>query len=350
MKEKLKFLLKKILQDWMKKRTFIDSKFIVSILGGGEIFDEYIKLIENQFLKLGHTVNRNLLFGADIYIVVNPLFQKHKIKFNNKRSVYACIQTEQLNTHFEKGFLFLNSRMSNRTSINKLKKFDLVFESSRSNITYLSNFLSTIRFLPYPFIDKSHCIKASDYIEPEFDLIFIGSPDGIDNRRKLILEKLKGEFNVYPKHYNLWGDEKTKAIQNSKICLNLHFDHSLSFEANRFYDYISLKKLVISEFVFDSSPLIDGEHYISFNSTENLIDLVNFYLVNESDRDVIATKAHNLLLNYSSKKHFDILYNSLRVELEDKQIYKIRVNLINKLIRFSFFIYSILNSKSNIRN
>jgi hypothetical protein len=331
-------VLKKNLDKLVKKRTFLETNFSVSIIGSIDYFAEYIELIEKHFLELGHIVQRNVSIGTDVYIVINPLFQRYKLKFTNKRNVYICIQTEQLNTPTEKGFLFLNSRMTNRTAIRKLEKYDLIFDWSLGNYNYLSKYFDKVRYLPYTRFEDSKFYECHVIDEIQYDLIFIGDPSGIDNRRKIILDKLKNEFNVFPNHNNLWGDEKIKAIQKSKICLNLHFDHSMTFESNRFYDYISQKKLVISEFVSNPHPLEDGVHFISFNSIEDLIRKVKYYLENDSISDSIALNAHNYLKQNTFAKSFNLLYNSIRVELEDKQLFKLRAILLKKIIRLGKFL------------
>jgi hypothetical protein len=335
LKNKLKTLLNLIRNNLLKKRNFLETNYSVSIIGGGNHFIEYIELIEKYFVKFGYDVYRNSKKGADVYIVIVPFLQVNGLSFYNKRSVYACIQTEQINTPTDRGFLFLNTNITNRSLIRKLKKYDLVFDSSLSNCNYLSKYLDTVRFLPYSKWESLELETPEIDTDTKYDLIFIGHPTGIDNRRKKILDRLKQNFHVYPKYDNLWGDEKIKAIQNSKICLNLHFDYSMTFEYNRFYEYISQKKLVISEFVFNPYPLHDGEHFITFNNLDDLLSKVKYYLVNDSIRDSIALRAHNHLKQYTFDQTFNILSNSLRVELEDKQVFKVRAIMFNKIIRLS---------------
>jgi hypothetical protein len=330
----------------MKKKTFLETKFSVSIIGGSKYFTEYIDLIEKHFLELGHTVNRNMSSGADVYIVINPLFQRYKLNFSNKRSVYACIQTEQLNSPTDKGFLFLNYRMTNNTVIRKLKKFDLVFDWSRSNFNYLNKYIDSVRHLPYTRSEVNDLKESSGNIEYQYDLIFIGNYYGVDNRRKKILDRLKTKYNVYPKHEDLWGIDKINAIQRSKICLNIHYDHSIAFETNRLYEYMSLKKFVISEYIFDSFDLQDGNHFVSFNSIDDLIVKVSYYLENESERDRIANNAYNYLMQNTFNKSFNLLYNSLRVELEDKQIFKFRAIILINILRFIRFSNKFIKSFS----
>jgi len=329
----------------IKKDSFLEKPFSMSILGYGEYFDEYIDLIEGHFVMMGIKVFRNKKNDIDIFLIINPLFQKHKLNFNRRKSVYACIQTEQINSHSDKGFIFLNSRMTNKKVIKILKKYDLVFEWSKSNYNYLNRYIHSVRYLPYSNISQASDTNFEN--KEEYDLVFIGSETGVDNRRRVILDRLKKEFKVYPKHEGLWGNEKVNAIQSSKICLNIHFDYSMAYESNRFLDYFSFKKLVLSEYIFDSYPFKDGEHYVSFNNIDDLLVLTRYYITNIVERQLIADRAFNLATLNHFTKSFDLLFNTLRVELEDKQVNKKLFIVFKKINDFISFFSKILK-KINI--
>ena len=55
-------------------------------------------------------------------------------------------------------------------------------------------------------------------------------------------------------------------------------------------------------------PLVEGKHFISFKNTEDLLEKINFYLINKELRNKIALNGRKILENYySPKKHGEMI-------------------------------------------
>jgi hypothetical protein len=170
----------------------------------------------------------------------------------------------------------------------------------------------------------------------EYDVLFVGKPTGINNRREKILEKIDKKFKLYPKSYGLWGDEKRNAILSSKICLNIHFEFSYVFESPRIYEYIVNKRFVLSESIINSFPFEKGRHYETFNGF-NLIDKINHFLDDEKSRIKIQNEAYQMASNFPLKNSVNDMINVFELERYNKKNRKYRFN--NKLFHYTGFSY-----------
>ena len=59
-------------------------------------------------------------------------------------------------------------------------------------------------------------------------------------------------------------------------------------------------------------PLKDGEHYVSFNNNDDLLEKIAFYLRNEQLRNNIALNGRKVLEEYySPKSHGDFILKKI---------------------------------------
>ena len=59
-------------------------------------------------------------------------------------------------------------------------------------------------------------------------------------------------------------------------------------------------------------PLVDGKHFVTFESKEDLVDKIKFYLKNNSLRNEIAFNGRKVLEeHYSPKKHGEFLIGKI---------------------------------------
>ena len=315
----------------------------VSIIYKSTYFTEIANELAEFLEEKKHTV---LISDAlpkgihDVYLIFNPIFQfPNRIK-KNKHSLYCAIQTEQLNTTTQRGFRMLNSRVSNKNAINILKKFDCVFDFSRENVRYLRRFIKNVRHINYGYSEK---YDLSNYKDELYDLIFIGSQIGVDKRRQRILDNLKPTNVFYPSFEDVWGDKKYQAISNSKIALNIHFDHSVIFESFRFFEYLSQKTLLITEHTMDSYPFVEGLDYIAAHQ-KDFPDLIRFYLKNKDLRAAIAENGYMKAKIHTRQNSFSFLLHCVEVDLAHKRVHKVKqiiyYTIMRSILRFKNLIFS----------
>lgn len=130
------------------------------------------------------------------------------------------------------------------------------------------------------------------------DVVFVGKMDGFQGRRARILESVAKRFVLYPDGGNLWGDAKWRAIDDSSICLNIHFDPCPYYESPRIFDYLSRGGFVLSERMADSTPFVEGRDYVAFDGESDLLGKIRHYLSDEADRLRIAGQGQATAARY----------------------------------------------------
>lgn len=313
--------------------NFKFQKLSIAIFSVGDYFDEFVEDLALYLIKQGHNPCVLEKFSKnkyDVYIIINPLFQFNKGFKKFKKSLYVCIQTEQINSPTQKGFKMLNSRISNIGLKRIVRRFDSVFDFSTENVNYLKTFNENVRHINYGY-DRKYDFSGD---EKEYDIVFIGSNSGIDNRRADLLSGLKMKYKFFPKHEGIWKDEKYKAISKSKIALNIHFDHSVVFEPFRFFEYLSQRTFLISEFTMDSYPFVDGVDYVAVNYS-NIEDTIKYYLDNATEMETISENGYLKVRSYTREKSLSFLIHCIQVDFSHKQNSK-------KMQAFAFIFYRIL--------
>jgi hypothetical protein len=214
---------------------------------------------------------------------------------------------------------------------NVLRRFDSVFDFSRSNIEFIKAFNRNVRHINFGYDSKYDFSKNKDNM---YDLVFIGSSSGVDNRRSNILDNLKERYKFFDKHEDIWRHEKYEAITNSKIALNIHFDHSVVFEPFRFFEYLSQRTLLITEITLDSYPFVDGVDYISINQN-NYNQIIDFYLNSDTDREKIAINGYNKAKMYTREQTMAFLLQCIQVDLANKRNSNLVVKFLFKSYRIA---------------
>lgn len=326
------------------KKNNIES---ISIINNGTYFNEYVNELVSFFAAKKKKVKVYKKFDkknkTDLVIVINPL--KKRISNLSRRHVLVSIQTEQIYNPYEKGLRHYYSKIN--TYKNVLKKFDLIFEWNPTVYKYYSRVFNNIRFLKHGYL-SIYKKYYNEKIEKKYDLFFIGNPTGINQKRKIMLESLGKKYSFHPFSSNisgtqLWGKEKYIAIQESKICINIHFDHSAVFESPRIYEFLSMQSFVLSEYIFDSFPFVQGKDYV-YTYLENFDNYINHYLNNPIERKKIALNGHKNVQKTDINDQFENFYLSVDLEYKSRILSPLLVRL---KIKFLINIKSILKALKN---
>jgi len=193
-------------------------------------------------------------------------------------------------------------------SMNDLSAYDLIlsslpnyalhFKKNGVNSEYFKLGFESELILP---ILKTRSIKN--------DVVFIGGIGGPHSRGTMALEGVAKEipqFKVWSlgientdkssflyKRYQggpLFGKEMFEEIYNSKIVINRHIDIAESYANNmRLYESTGVGTLLITDQKNNLSDIFKiGEEIETYNSKEELIEKIKFYLKNEPSRTQIA--------------------------------------------------------------
>lgn len=328
-----KYYIKKCIVKQLYKKLDNLPKLDVLILGNQEYFSEFINDFKDYFESMGIdcTVSEksNTLDKFNLLIIVNPLVQFKNLKFK-KNIISVCIQTESINTEFELGLWSFLRRFNKKNIASILQRFNIIYDTSRGNKEFYIRHNLVHKHLNYGF-SKFYDANNNSSLQKEFDLIFLGTPDGVNNRRGNLLDLLKSKYHVYPEHYKIWGKEKLEALQKSKICLNIHYDYGRAYGSPRFFESLSAGTLLLTEPVRDSFPFIEGEDYIIFLNKDDLIRKIDFYLANNDITSKIQSNGYSKAKFFKRESSFNLIISDVQNE-----IYKRTIS--NKFLAFIHFI------------
>jgi hypothetical protein len=308
------------------------KSFKVGILFKGQLFEEYSKAILNILNQNNFSAKfiSEKDFDCDSIIIINPL-NFLKLKFKKKIKYYG-IQTEQLYLPNEYS---IDTGFSNLVLLKMIiNKYTAIFDWSYEAVKYIESiYPGKYFYLNHGFLTNFN--ESENSFDPKkeiYDICFLGWETGVDNRRQIILDNLKKKYTFFPKNKGVWGEEKRLAILQSKIILNIHFDHSLAFENPRFFEAFSLEKFLLSEDVFQSYPFEVGKHFDVFNEY-NIYEKIDFYLNNSELRYKIAKNAKEKVKTLSLKNEFNKVINRM---LLDKKTDTFKRKLKVFLLKFNF--------------
>lgn len=115
-----------------------------------------------------------------------------------------------------------------------------------------------------------------------------------DGNRGLLLKQLTKDYGLRI-HGNgenppLLGMSYFGSISNSKIAISININNSFTmYHSDRLINYLACGAFVLSSYVPDSELLFaDHKHLRYFQSNEQCIELIEYYLDNENERTAIA--------------------------------------------------------------
>ena len=163
-------------------------------------------------------------------------------------------------------------------------------------------------------IDWSVIGNSKPNLNPNYDIFFSGQKTS----------KLRIELTEFlnTKKYNFFGrtenskipfDQYLAAIYNSSI--NLALEGKGEFTFRHLEILASCSFMLCQNSINDLElplPIVDGKHFVTFESKEDLIEKINFYLKNNNLRNEIALNGRKVLEeHYSPKKHGEFLISKI---------------------------------------
>ncbi len=297
-----------ILPDYYKHRIAIVGKWRYSVAFRDALV-ECIKQygFESQGFSEFEEING---FNPSCVVVIAPhLYEIPK----NHDIIWIMIQTEQL---------FNDDKKTEQTMFSgylkqlkpRIKAYDIILDGNKCNLYGLKRLTkSIVEYFPsYWFSEVDYSTKA-DNSRNKYDLLFIGNMPGMRNRREVLLSFLNKKYSIYPETTELWNEKKQKAILESRICLNIHYDESRYYESARMNDYFANHAFVLSEPMKYTEPYVEGEDYVEFFWT-NICEKIDYYLEHEEERLKIADNAYKKLHEHSLMESTKILIDVLILE------------------------------------
>lgn len=173
-------------------------------------------LSKNRFFQHG----LNIVFGAHINPKDAPEYPANTVIFNTEQIPEKSVWiSSQYKTHLDRHF---------------------VWDYSDTNLKMIGH-QKTAR-VDFYHVEKLRRIKPAQ--QAEYDLIFYGS---MNERRKLIIEKLRKKGLKILTVFGLYGRERDVLLTKARAVLNLHFYESQIFQQIRAFYALSNGMPVISE-------------------------------------------------------------------------------------------------------
>ena len=204
-----------------------------------------------------------------------------------------------------------------------LKKFDFVIKREKnksiSNNKYLSTMLpcSLVNYIPSKKkenINWSKIGRPTPNNEFKYDIFFAGKKTS-DHREELIKFIKSQNLNFYG------GVEDIKLPYNQYLETIYNSSINLAFEGKGEFTFRHLEILACCSFMMCEKsineldlplPLKEGEHFVSFDNKEDLLEKIYFYLKNKNLRCEIAQNGRKILEEYySPQKHGNLILKKI---------------------------------------
>ena len=204
-----------------------------------------------------------------------------------------------------------------------LNGFDYVIKREKNKSISNKKFFTTIlpcKLIDYKIskneenIDWGKIGNSVPNLNPSYDIFFSGQQSS--ELRKELIEFLKN------KNYNFFGRAENSKIPFKKYLAAIYNSSiNLALEGKGEFTFRHLEILASCSFMMCQSsinelelplPLLDGKHFVSFESKDDLLEKINFYLKNDKLRNDIALSGRKVLEeHYSPKKHGEFLLNKI---------------------------------------
>ena len=137
----------------------------------------------------------------------------------------------------------------------------------------------------------------------KYDLTFIG---GLNEERQKYIDK----FGI--KHISAFGRDYVEEIKRSKICFNKSISHDLNA---KYFEILGAGSFMLTNENKSFLEFVDNNEYIEkmfYYSDDDLQDKINYYLKNEDERDFIAKKANEFILeNHTFESRIKIILENV---------------------------------------
>ncbi len=269
--------------------------------------------------------NYCLIFSKILNFFFDGIFVNWK--FTNYRKDKEDLETKLLKLskrfNIKKVIVDATDKSVNIIKDEILDAFDYVIKREKNKQISNNKYFTTIlpcKLIDYKISKNKESINWSKIgnskpnNNPKYDIFFSGR--NTSKYRKEITDFLHYKnYNFFEKFDDLKipFDEYLSAIYNSSI--------NFALEGKGEFTFRHLEILASCSFMLCQSsindlelpiPLVDGKHFVTFESKEDLIEKINFYLKNDKLRNEIALNGRKILEeHYSPKKHGQFLISKI---------------------------------------
>jgi hypothetical protein len=169
------------------------------------------------------------------------------------------------------------------------------------------DFLEAFAGLPHP---SAHwlplaCEPSTHFAGPQprcFDVGFVGKLGHPGSDRHTVLTHVLGQFatNDINRFYN--PREMGAVYSQSKIVFNKSINRDLNM---RFFEGLAAGALLVTDRIGNGLDKFgrDGEHYIGYDTAEEAIEKIRYYLAHAAEREQIAEHGQQLMFEHHTYAH-----------------------------------------------
>jgi len=177
--------------------------------------------------------------------------------------------------------------LGNHISICKKNKIDIILNAIESD----SSAFKKHKTYYFPNAYPSDLIYHKPEIIKKYDVGFCGG----DGNRTGWINFLAQNINFKRDNFVI-GDEMVDAINSYRI----HFNRNIANDINyRTFETVGMKTLMLTNYTENLENLFDiGKHLVTYDSQQDLLDKVNYYIKNEDERKVIEEAGYNHVIKH----------------------------------------------------
>ena len=259
--------------------------------------------------------NYCLFFSSILNLIFDAIFINWKFT-NDRNDKNIDSKLIRISKKFKKKRVIVDSSDLSNHQINRevLENFDYVIKREKNKSISDKKYLTTM--LPLVLIDykvsknnetinwdKIGKSKPNDKFK--FDIFFSGTPN--NQQRREILEYLNSKnLNFFGQLKKMPLNEYLNAIYDSSINLAIPGTGGAEFTF-RHLEILSCCSFLMCHNEINKlelpMPIKDGEHFVTFENKEDLLEKVKFYLENKDLRKRIALNGRQVLEKYYSPKN-----------------------------------------------
>jgi ADP-heptose:LPS heptosyltransferase/2-polyprenyl-3-methyl-5-hydroxy-6-metoxy-1,4-benzoquinol methylase/predicted O-methyltransferase YrrM len=180
----------------------------------------------------------------------------------------------------------------------KAKHFDIVYSAQKNAVSSLG---ANARWLP-----AGASMHEVDLVrERSISVAFVGSLTPAHARRRKVVEFLSQKLPEFYQHSNVFLDEKAELLSRVKIAVNVSLNNDINF---RVFETMATGAMLLTDRITGNGMedlFVEGEHYVAFDSEEDLLGKIEFYLAHPAEREKIARAGQQLV--DSKYRHFHLL-------------------------------------------
>ncbi len=179
------------------------------------------------------------------------------------------------------------------------RKFDYVFLAQEAHLDdFKREGIGNVAWLPLACSPELHDVPDQPRT---IDVSFVGSlNDNTDPRRRRILE---GVIERFPNNAvgMQWTDQMARTYAQSKIVVNAAIKRDVNM---RVFEALASGALLITDEADGLEALfIDGQHLVVYHNDDDLIDLIEYYLEHDDERERIAAAGRKLVYDRHTYDH-----------------------------------------------